>query len=113
MLALGAEHDRAHVLVGVERGEGGGKLRPLRHGHDIQRRAGEHDVGARRRAVHFHPEAIAMAVEVVKGAAGRHPLPPPRAGTPALSSSSSKSPALSSRRRTLPTGDFGIARTKT
>ena len=55
---VGSEHDHAHSLVGIERGEGGGELVPLRHAHDVERRAIEHDVGAGRRAVDLHPEAV-------------------------------------------------------
>ena len=64
------EHDHAHALVGVERGEDGGELVPLRHADDVERRAVEHDVGPRRRAVHLHAEAV----EIVEGICRGHTL---------------------------------------
>ena len=71
---LGAEHDHAHLLVGVQRGEGSGKLVALRHSHDVERRAVEHDIRAGRRMVDVHAEAV----EIVEEPTGRHAaLPPP------------------------------------
>ena len=58
MLPLGAQHDCADALVGIERGEGGGELVPLWHADDVERRTVEHDVGPRRRMVDLHAEAV-------------------------------------------------------
>ena len=104
MLALRPEHDHAHGLVGVERCEDGGKLVPLRHAHDVERRPVEHDVGAGRRVIELYPETVEMGEGLCCG----HALLPPQ-----HASSFSYSPAISLRRSTLPTGDFGMARTKT
>ena len=99
ILAFRAEHDNAHIVVTVERREHRRELLALRHADDVERRPVENDVGPC--AVYFHAEAV----EVLK-----HGLVCLAHGGP---QSCSYSPAISLRRKILPTGDFGMALTKT
>ena len=113
MLAVGAQHDHAHARILVERLEHQPKLVALRHLDDIERRPVEHHVGAFARGV----DLDAKAVELLQSRIGKfsHAGVPCwcGAGLTGASDWAAYSPATSLRRKSLPTGDFGISVTKT
>src|SRR5262245_8035155 len=111
MLADGAQHDHADTVVLVEQLEGATQLVALRHGHHVERRAIEDHVGALARFVDFDAEAVErFQAGVLEHDRCIHAAVP--CERRALFSGW-YSPATSRRRKSLPTGDFGMASTNT
>src|SRR5581483_6873354 len=114
MLAVCAQHDHAHFRMRVQRLEGATQLVALRHAHHVERRAGEDDVAAFARGVHFDAKAVGLVEQSGRGMSERHGFSFNEAvGSAPAEGSRSYSPAISLRRRIFPTGDFGIALTNT
>src|SRR6185436_14568179 len=111
MLADGAQNDDAHPRVLVEMLEHHPQLVALRHRHHVERRPVEDDVGALARFVDLDAEAVERGEAGVIEDDGAHAAVPCERG--GAFRSSSYSPATSSRRNSLPTGDFGMVSTKT
>ena len=108
---IGAQHDDADAGVLVEALEHQPKLVALRHRHDVERRPVEDDVGALARLVDLDAEAVERGeAGIVEDGGGAHAAVPCERGAVR---SGSYSPATSSRRNSLPTGDFGMVSTKT
>src|SRR5580700_5630239 len=105
MLAGRPQHDHAHACIFVERFEDQTKLVALPHFDDIERRAVENNVGAFAGRI----DLDAKAVEGLQTRVGKFT----HAAVPLRGETVSYSPATSLRRRSLPTGDFGISVTKT
>ena len=101
MLAYCSEHDDAQPRISVEDLEGHPQLLALDHRNHIQRRPVEDDVAALMRGVDLDAKPVELARQ------GREE----RRNVGHLESLS-YSPAMSLRRRILPTGDFGISATK-
>ena len=105
MFADRAQHDHAHALVLVQRLEHQAELVALRHFDDVERRPVEDDVGALLGDVEFDLEAVERRETRIVEDHFAHAVVP-------VGASISNSPATSLRRRSLPTGDFGIWVTK-
>src|SRR5262249_18838615 len=106
------QHNHAHAVIFIESLEHHPQLVALRHFDDVERRAVEHDVGALLLGIQFHAEAVELRqARVGKYDRGHAALPSWCELMPAFSRS--YSPATSLRRKSLPTGDFGIPVTKT
>ncbi len=63
VLALGAQHDHAHVRVGVQGLEHGAELVALGHGDHVQRRPAEDDVAPLAPCVDMDLEAVERAFQ--------------------------------------------------
>ena len=112
MLAHRPQHDDAHARVLVQRLEHHAQLIALPHLDDVERRPVEHHVGALARGVDLDAKAVEFLVLQTRvGKRGHAAVPCWRAAGEA--GSAAYSPATSLRRRSLPTGDFGISATKT
>src|SRR5690242_18780369 len=106
MLAGRAQHDHAHPRILVEKLEGEPELIALRHRHHVERRPVEDHVGALVRLVDLDAEAVGrFQAKVLEDDSRTHAAVPCERG--ALFSGW-YSPATSRRRKSLPTGDFGI-----
>ena len=101
MLAGGPQHDDADARIGVERLEHGAQLLALGHRDDVERRPVEDHIGALPLGIDLEAEAVETIGERRQQRRG------------SLIYSLRYSPATSSRRKILPTGDFGISATNT
>src|SRR5450830_414482 len=109
MFANGAQNDHAHTLVFIERLEHKPQLVALRHLDHVERRAMNNDIRALLRGVQLNREAIeGREVRIVKSHRGHAAVPCEHALF-----SASNSPATSLRRKSFPTGDFGMSATNT
>jgi hypothetical protein len=106
-----AQHDHPHAGVLVEQLEGKAELLALRHRHHVERRAVEDYVRALVRLVDLDAKAVGrFQAEVLEDDNRTHAAVPCERGA---FFSVWYSPATSRRRKSLPTGDFGIASTNT
>src|SRR5580693_2324815 len=111
MFAHGSQHDHAHARVFVQRLEYHAELIALPHLDDVKRRPVEHHVGALARGVDFDAKAVELLVLQTRiGQRAHAAVPCWRVGE---AGSAVYSPATSLRRRSFPTGDFGISLTNT
>src|SRR6476469_9945961 len=110
MLADCAQYDNAHAIVFVERFETQPQLIALWHRNDIERRPVEDDIRPLLSNIDFHTKTVKCGKARVGQSHGRHAVVP-LSGKLAGLLSGSYSPATSFRRRSFPTGDFGISRT--
>jgi len=109
MLANSAKHDHADAFVLVERFEHEPQLIALGHFDHVERRAMKDDIRALLPGVQFNREAVeCREARIVESQRSHAAVPCERA-----LSSTSNSPATSLRRRSFPTGDFGISVTNT
>src|SRR5262245_110295 len=107
-----AQHDHAHAVIFIESLEHHPQLIALRHFDDVERRAVENDVSALLLGIQFHAEAVELRQARVKKCDGGHAAVPSWCEL-TRAFSGSYSPATSLRRKSLPTGDFGMSVTKT
>ena len=120
MLAFARDHDDAHAIIGIESLEDKAQLIACAHRDDVVGRSREDDVGAFIARIELHVEAVEFSeARIGEGKGFGHVsvfhvsfFPWIHAGVVSVGSAS-YSPATSRRRRSFPTGDFGISRTKT
>src|SRR5277367_1347984 len=113
IFADGAQHDHAHAVVLVKRLEDEPQLIALSHFDNIERRPVQHDIGALARGIDLDAETVEL-LQTQIGKPSHAVVPCWRDGAIADGEDSTVySPATSLRRRSLPTGDFGISATKT
>src|SRR5262249_54792566 len=119
MFPRGTQHNDANAPILVQCLEHEAELIALRHGDNIEGRAIEDDVGTLACGIGLDTKCIERSEAGIAGG-GVHvtwppPFPPAQAGEGREGDmrSGSYSPAISLRRRSLPTGDFGIASTNT